>query len=320
MEPRHQHIDHVVRAAQSAVGPAKCRVVASWRRSLVKHGLEPGMQHRRSRLDAAALKHRRAALGGLLSIAAPQLDQLFHLVGQSGCSVLLTDAQGLILEQRCSHADAAAFRSWGLWQGSTWSEAEEGTNGIGTCLTEERPVIIHRGEHFFARNTSMSCIDAPIFGPDGEVIGALDVSSARADQTEGMNRLIAASVLQAARQIEAETFRASFPKARFVLAGVEEGASARLLAVDADDLVVGATRAARRAFDLPTTGPFAARPACDLLEERSEDGFDKGARAAVIHALARSEGNVSEAARALGIGRATLYRRMKRLGLETRSS
>ena len=42
----------------------------------------------------------------------------------------------------------------------------------------------------------------------------------------------------------------------------------------------------------------------------------KAEKAAVIRALARAGNNVSQAARQLGIGRATLYRRMKRLGLE----
>ncbi|HHY02853.1 MAG TPA: helix-turn-helix domain-containing protein, partial [Paracoccus sp.] len=38
---------------------------------------------------------------------------------------------------------------------------------------------------------------------------------------------------------------------------------------------------------------------------------------AVVRALTRSGGNVTAAARALGVGRATLYRRMRRLGIET---
>jgi transcriptional regulator of acetoin/glycerol metabolism len=43
--------------------------------------------------------------------------------------------------------------------------------------------------------------------------------------------------------------------------------------------------------------------------------FEKAERAAVVRALSRSGGNVSQAARSLNIGRATLYRRMGRLGL-----
>jgi transcriptional regulator of acetoin/glycerol metabolism len=35
-----------------------------------------------------------------------------------------------------------------------------------------------------------------------------------------------------------------------------------------------------------------------------------------VRAIARADGNLSEAARALGIARATLYRRMKRSALQ----
>ena len=48
-------------------------------------------------------------------------------------------------------------------------------------------------------------------------------------------------------------------------------------------------------------------------------GFERAERAAVIRALTRTQGNVSAAARNLGIGRATMYRRMKRLGLDEKS-
>ena len=49
------------------------------------------------------------------------------------------------------------------------------------------------------------------------MLAALDVSSARADQTERYNRLISAQVAQTARAIEAVFFRASFPEARIVV-------------------------------------------------------------------------------------------------------
>jgi transcriptional regulator of acetoin/glycerol metabolism len=157
-----------------------------------------------------------------MRVATARLDHLFGLVGASGCGVLLTDCDGVILDQRCKGSDLTAFREWGLWPGANWSEASEGTNGIGTCLTEKRTVTIHRDEHFFARNTGMSCMDAPVFGADGGIIAALDVSSARVDQTEGFNRLISAMVAQTARSIETDYFRATFPKSRIVVAHTDD--------------------------------------------------------------------------------------------------
>ncbi|RNF35076.1 sigma-54-dependent Fis family transcriptional regulator [Paracoccus methylarcula] len=283
---------------------------------MMKHGLDPGDRRRPERLTRPELTARREAMERFLHVATPQLDQLYNLVCLSGCNVLLTDAEGVVLDQRMSEADAAQFRDWGLWQGADWSEAVQGTNGIGTCLVEGRQVTIHRDEHFHTRNIGMSCMDAPIWGPDGKLLAALDVSSARADQTERYNRLISAQVAQTARAIEAVFFRASFPEARIVVASDEGGDAAMLLAVDKDDLAIGATRAARRALGLEREGAIRPRPAADLLG-RDDDmsGFDKAERAAVTRALARAGGNVSAAARALGIGRATMYRRMARLGL-----
>lgn len=310
------HADLVIETVQSPSAAAVSRLAASWRRSLLNHGLDPAKQHAPDRVDAATLRSRRSALERFMTIAAPKLDHLFGLVGNSGCCVLLTDRDGIVLDQRSTDADASVFQNWGLWSGGVWSEAAEGTNGIGTCLAEQRQVVIHRSEHFLARNTMMSCMDAPIYGADGKILAALDVSSCRSDQTEAFTRLIAATVSQAARQIETDNFRASFPGARIIDAAGHETESATLLAVDDDDLVIGATRAARRAFGLGSEGAIRPRPASDILgRAEGPTGFEKAERAALVRAIARAEGNLSAAARALGIGRATLYRRMKNLDL-----
>lgn len=315
MHPAKAHVERVLTAALSARGPALSPLVASWNRSVKLHGLDPAQTEAPVRLDGHALRDRREAQDLLRHIAGPRLDDLFGLVGGSGCAALLCDADGIALERRCRVADRAVFDNWGLCAGADWSEAQEGTNGIGTCLAERRRVIIDRGEHFMARNTGMSCIDAPIFGAEGQLLGALDVSSARSDQTEGINRLIAAMVAQTARKIEAEYFRMVFPAARILQIGSAGEDTVSLLAVDADDLVIGATRGARKALGLAAVGPLPPVLAADLLGQEDSGGFDAAQRSAVIQALARAQGNVSKAARALGVGRATLYRHMKRLGL-----
>ena len=147
------------------------------------------------------------------------LDRLFLAVGDAGCCVLLCDAEGVPVERRGAATDDETFHRWGLWPGAVWSEAVEGTNGIGTALAEKRPVTIHRDQHFHARNTGLSCTSHPIHDPLGRLAGALDVSSCRADQTEAMLGLIAAAVADAARAIEAQAFRQAFAEARIVLAG-----------------------------------------------------------------------------------------------------
>ncbi len=164
-------------------------------------------------------------------------------------------------------------------------------------------------------------MDAPIYGANGEVIAAVDVSSCRAAQTEGYTRLISNAVAQTARQIETEHFRAAYAGARFIDVAGDRPDEALLLAVDHDDLVIGATRAARRYLGLTAESFCNPRPASDLVgltsaAPRSETGLERAERAALRRALARSGGNASAAARELGIGRATFYRRMKRLGLD----
>lgn len=310
-----KHSDRVLETVNSVSAAATSSVAASWCRSALHHGLDPAGERRAELIGGSDLSRLRAVNGELLAAATPVLDNLFGSVGRTGCCVILSDLDGVVLEARSNAGDAALFEAISLAAGGQWSEAAEGTNGIGTCLVEQRAVTILRGEHFASRNIGVSCMDAPIFDPEGQLVAALDVSSARADHGEAMATLISALVQDAARQIERDFFCRRFSDARIVYAPETPGKGSALLAVDRDDLVIGATRAARRQFSLDPGKLAKPRPLADVLGTGEQTGFEEGERAVLRQALARSGGNVAAAARLLGIGRATMYRRMERAGL-----
>lgn len=302
-----------IQAALAANAAARSPIVASWSRSARLHGLDPASRRRVVRMSEAELAEARGRMELMIRAAGPSLDRLFQAVGGVGCCVLLADRNGVPVERRGASADNPVFSDWGLWPGVRWSEAEEGTNGIGTCLVEQRPVTIHRDQHFFAQNTLLSCMSAPLHDAQGHFAGVLDVSSAREDLTEGFATLIAHTVNEAARRIEAETLRLTYPAARMVLVPGSDRAAGAVLAVDADDLVIGATRAARVQLGLSGDLGRAPVPTADVLG--GGDGpetLEDGERAVLARALARAGGNVSAAARALGISRATFHRKRGR--------
>ncbi len=309
-----RHSDFVLDTVQGGNRAGTSAVAASWCRSAIHHGLDPAQGRAVERVSGSDLARLREANGALLAAATPVLDSLFGSVGRTGCCVILADTTGVVLEARSGAGDAALFDAVGLTLGGQWSEAAEGTNGIGTCLVEERAVSILKGEHFASRNIGVSCMDAPIFDPCGQLVAALDVSSVRADHGEAMAGLVAALVQDAARQIEREFFCRHFAEARIVHAPDAPGRGSALLAVDRDDLVIGATRAARRRLGLGPARQLAPKPLADVLGQQG-GGFEDGERSVLRQALARSGGNVAAAARLLGIGRATMYRRMERAGL-----
>jgi len=299
---------------------ANSGLAASWRRSGHLHALDPTNHAPSRRLTQGEVVAAQERLGRLLKVAQSTLNRLLLAVGGVGCSVLLADGGGLVVDRRGSVADDATFEASGLWTGAVWSEKFEGTNGIGTCIIEKRPVIIDRDQHFFTRNSGLFCATAPIFDEHGELAAALDVSSCRSDLTEGVGALIATAVADAARVIEAENFRCAFPSSRILLTPQTERAINSLLAVDRDDLVIGATRAARRALGVGPAALARPVPAADLIGEASaaSDDIVMAERAALHRALVRANGNVSKAAKDLNISRATLHRRLKQLGLQRR--
>jgi transcriptional regulator of acetoin/glycerol metabolism len=170
------HVEHVCSVAQGAAAPPGIEAVSSsWQRSARKYGLDPVDNKAPRILAPAELKHFREPLDKLTFSALEEMDELYKVVREAGYAILLCDSSGVVVAHRGEDMRASEFKYWGTW--GAWSEELEGTNGIGTCIIEERPVTIHRGQHFRSRHINLSCSGAPIFGVDGRLIAVLDVSA-----------------------------------------------------------------------------------------------------------------------------------------------
>lgn len=317
MNQLSRHADRVYECSQRPSAAVSSLVAASWRRCLTVHGMTPEQSWSAMRLTDGEFQQARDRSGALISEADGELGRLFATVGKAGCCLVLTDEHGIALERRGSAADDPEFRSVGLWPGTVWSEASAGTNGIGTAIADERTVVIQRDQHFLSCNIGLSCVTAPIRDENGRLAATIDISTCRYDATGALLAILSLSLRDAARRIEARLFRRAFSDARMLLVSDERGFPA-LLAIDHDDLVVGANAAARQLLRLDDKRIAGGLLAADLLNDAGpEEGskFPDAERGVVRRALLRARGNVSMAADLLGVSRATLYRKMKRLSL-----
>ena len=225
-------------------------IFGSWRRCLLDYRVDVRNVSTPRVITQNELKVFREPLENILIQAQEEIDRLYAVLRKHAYVVLLCDRQGVAIHHRGDEAHAGEFKYWGIWVGGVWSEEAEGTNGIGTCIAEQRPVLVHGDQHFRSRNTQLSCAGAPLFDPHGELVAVLDVSRVACGEDQGLLPLVLDTVTVAARAIEERLFREYFRHAWTIAALPSDNEPALLLAVDQHQSILGADRIARDVLGL----------------------------------------------------------------------
>lgn len=219
------------------------RIRESWRRCLLAVSPHPDRLKKPLIVAAADLRQRRDRAAPVYSIAQVEMSGLNRLLN-APVGVMLTDYEGVILSYvGDSRFEEVAYTS-GLREGAVWSEAEQGTNGMGTCLVMREPVLIKQEEHFLSQNAALTCCGAPILDGSGRLVGALNISGRLQLSAAPTFALVKLAVQNIENRALLEEHRRRrllrFHPHRELIATATEG----ILAIDDDGRVVAANRGA----------------------------------------------------------------------------
>ena len=373
-EQRLRNIDRARRAVlhegcAQADGLSDPWIARSWQRCLA-NGQRPDQSVVFEMVSAQAQRRSEEANHSLLAAARPALKKLGHAIADTRYFAILTNVDGVVVDVSgpVDRRDARASSIARI--GVDLSERSVGTTAISAALSELQPIWLHRGEHFFNGNAPYSCAGAPLFGPDGQCVGMLDLTGIEVDERPELKHLVA----QSARSIEnALTLaRAHSLLVRLNWPGRQLGdESDGLVCLDADGWVTGANQTARQMVTSlgdasRNAGSDPGRPepvhSSELFAMPFEMLFDSAGRdaygepapmdvplwsglrlnaisqnrvqagasthsqwgslgadnhslrdveiALIRKAVSQAKGNVMQAARELGISRATVYRKL----------
>ncbi|CAH0317777.1 Acetoin catabolism regulatory protein [Massilia sp. Bi118] len=209
-----EHVNRVRSVVQSRSGRERIatanRITQSWIRCLDEYRLDPGTCAEPEVVSPAELRERQERLADVQAVAKVEMANLYQQLAGSGYAIMLTDREGVLLNYFGDPAFTHAASKTGLMPGAVWSERAQGTNGMGTCLFERRPVTVHQDEHYLSRNTGLSCAAAPIFDHEGELVGVLDASGESRLAQQHTLALVSMSVQMIENRVFLHQFRHDF--------------------------------------------------------------------------------------------------------------
>lgn len=175
-------------------------------RSRSRHNLSSNTRSPILRLQADEIAYRNEQFLDQIGGAVSEVDQIALLPAQSRYCLLITDADGIVIESYAPEGMETEFQRSGLVRGAVWDERVAGTNGISMSLHSGRVLTVLGDEHFYNCFHDFSCSSAPLTDAEENLIGTITlVGSARRRPEE--QALCEQVVRRASRQFQTRLFR-----------------------------------------------------------------------------------------------------------------
>jgi len=147
----------------------------SWKRCH-EIGMKPEQQADDQMISGALLKELKDQHHFLLAQAEIAFQKFAPFLHHAGCVLIVTNREGTILFASGDTDFASRAAQVQLQVGANWHESRKGTNAIGVALHEQVANLVRGDEHFYIENRFLTCASAPLYSPQGELLGVVNIS------------------------------------------------------------------------------------------------------------------------------------------------
>jgi transcriptional regulator of acetoin/glycerol metabolism len=200
-DPLTLEIESILRSRGSDDARLPDVVEQSWKRCLSDYNLLPDAVPRANVLSHSEIRLQMEVREEFMRIAEPEIERLFRQLADSEYLVSLAAPGGAMVLFRCDYQYLSELAGSGVIPGSIWSEDQQGTNGVGTCLRVGKPVTIAGTQHYGSAIQRLTCLTAPVLGRNGVIESVVNVTTAR-HADDRVNRMVQSIVERSARRIE----------------------------------------------------------------------------------------------------------------------
>lgn len=115
----------------------------------------------------------------LMEIAMPLLETLFYTVNEYRFLLALTDERGILLDYRCNPVSEQGLVEMNFQIGVSVAEEDVGTNGMGTAIAADKPMMVYGDEHYCLTHQAWVTFGVPVHDETGALIGCIGCSEYR---------------------------------------------------------------------------------------------------------------------------------------------
>jgi transcriptional regulator of acetoin/glycerol metabolism len=280
----------------------------------------------------------------LSAIVGQEIDAIWDSFGGENWVVYCTNVDALIIRTR--HGTNPTSRAFALHVGRRIQECDIGTTAPSRALHEKRPITLIGAEHYLEEFSHMFCCAVPLWGPWGQMVGVINITGSEEFKSRLVEKKLNSAAVKIENRLFVDAHKGNslykiHYDADFIdthLAGlVATNAYGDILSIThnalemLDHIDVFNTRwniadlfsdnfVADKGYCLKTslkngivfyTKAYSDSPSSTLSDSaavRTSASLRDLSEVHMLETLRQTSGNISKAARILGVSRNTLYR------------